>query len=61
MCLREFMLTKPMVCTSVLYVITGAFLILILALHPKAFSGFQDLMQKAISFNDIVIISVKGI
>ena len=55
------MLTKPMVCTSILYVITGAFLILILALHVKAFSGFQDLMQKAMSFNDIVIISVKGI
>ena len=44
-----------------LYVITGTFLILILELQSKVFSGFQNFMQKDMSFNDIVIISVKGI
>ena len=35
MCLKKLMLTKPMVCVSVLTVITGTFLILILDFSQK--------------------------
>ena len=48
---KELMLIKPMVCVSVLFVIR---------FHPNLFDGCHELMQKAISFNDVAIVSVKG-
>ena len=47
---KELILTKQMHEKSVIFVITGAFQI----------KGCHDLMQKALSFNDVAIVSVKG-
>ena len=57
MCPKELMLTKPMVCKSVLSAITGAFLRKILDFSQKC--GCHDLMLKAMNFNDVVIVSVR--
>ena len=49
MCLMEFMLIKPIACLSVLFVIT-----------LKLCDGFHNLMQKAMNFYDVSIVSVSG-
>ena len=55
MCLKELMLLKPMVHVSVIFVITGIFLRSILNFSQR----FHDLIQKAMSFNNAAIVSVK--
>ena len=59
MCLKELPLTKSMVRVSVLFVITGIIDINI-TFQPEVCNGCHDLMKKAMSFNESVIISVKG-
>ena len=53
-CLKELMLTQSMVHVSVLFVITGTF-----RYQPKVFDGCHNLIQKAKSFDDVAIVSVK--
>ena len=68
-CLKELMLTKLMVCVSVYDLHYWYFLIWYFhywyfpnasfKFQPEACSGFHDLMQKAMNFNDIAIGTVK--
>ena len=55
MCQKELLLIKLMVQVSVLLFITGT----ILRYKTKICYGCPDLMQKAIKFNDIAIVSIK--
>ena len=60
-CLKELMLTKPMVEVNVLFDITGSFLRKILDFNQKhERNGCHSLMQKYISFNKVATVSVKG-
>ena len=43
-----------------LYVIIGIFLDKVFKYEPHLCNGCQDLMQKAMNFNDVAIVSVKG-
>ena len=43
-----------------LYVIIGSFLDKDFKYEPYLCNGCQDLMQKAMNFNDVAIVSVKG-
>ena len=53
--LKQLILTKPMVCESVLFAIGGIFLTYIL----KVCDGCHDLMQKHISFKNVAIVYFK--
>ena len=53
------MLTRPMGCTSLLFVITGT-AITYWRFQSKVYNVCNDLMQKALSFNDVAISSVIG-
>ena len=52
-CLKELTLTKPLVCTSVL------FFIITFRIQPKVCNGYQDLIKKATTLNDVATFSVK--
>ena len=58
-CLKELMLTKLISHAGVLFVIIS-FLKQILDSSKKACNGCHDLMQKAMSSNDNVVVYVKG-
>ena len=49
---KELMLRNPMVNASVLFVITGSSL--------RSILGLSRLMQKAVGFNNVAMVSVKG-
>ena len=57
MCLKQLMLVKPLIGTSVLIVITGTFLRKILHFSQKHVC--HNLIQKTIIFNDFPFVSVK--
>ena len=60
-CLKELMLTEPMVEVNVLFDITGFFLRKILDFSQKhEWNGCHSLMQKYLNFNEVVTVSVKG-
>ena len=59
MCLKEFMLIKLMACMSILCY-HWYFLKVNFRFQPKVCDGYYYLMHKAMSFNDVVIVSVKG-
>ena len=42
------------------FVIIGIFLIKTLIMRPCLCNGCHDLMQKAVSFNNVAVISAKG-
>ena len=52
MCPKELMLRK-LIYVSVLFVFTGIF-------HSEVCNGCHDLMQKAVNFNGVVIVTVRG-
>ena len=58
MCLKELILIESMDRVSVAFAITATFLKQILGFRQKY--GCYDLMQKAMSFNDVEIVYVKG-
>ena len=60
MCLKELMLTKPVVHSSVIICHYCYFLGVNFGFQPKRCDGCHDLMQKAMSFNDAAIVSIKG-
>ena len=53
------MLTKSMFCVSVLFVICWYFSVINFIFQSKVCDDCHNLMQKAISFNDVAIVSVK--
>ena len=56
-CGEESVLTKPMVCTCVLFCHYWYFLHINLRFQPEVCNGFHELIQKAVSFK---IVPVKG-
>ena len=57
---KELILTKPMVLESVLLVITGTFVDINFEFQTDVCNGGHNLMQKAMNFNDIAIVTVRG-
>ena len=51
-------LTKSLVCASVLFVITGTLIEINFRFHPKVWDGCHDLMQKVMRFKVLAIFSV---
>ena len=45
---------------NVIFVIIGILKILVFKYEPYLSNGFHDLMQKAMSFNDVAVVYVKG-
>ena len=58
--LKELILTKQMHQKSVTFVIICTFQIKVLNNEPYLCNCCHDLMQKAINFNDVAMVSVKG-
>ena len=57
---KELILTKPMVLESVLLVITGTFVDINFEFQTDVCNGGHNLMQKAMNFNDIAIVTIRG-
>ena len=57
---KELILTKQMHQKNVIYVIIDIFEIKVFKYEPYLCNGCHDLIQKAINFNDVAIVSVKG-
>ena len=58
MCLKKLMMSmKPMAVVSVLFVVTGTKINF--RFQSKVFNCCQDLMQMAMSFSNVAIVSVK--
>ena len=56
---KEMIIAKLMVRVSVFIVITGVFLEMNFKFQLKVCNDYHSLMQKAMSFNDVVIVFVK--
>ena len=56
---EELISIKQMHQKSVIFVIIGILKILVLKYEPYLCNGGQDLIQKAMNFNDIAIVSIK--
>ena len=54
------MLIKQIYQKNVIFVIIGILKILVLSMNHIFCNGCHDLMQKAMSFNDVAIVYVKG-
>ena len=53
------MLTKPMVCMSVLFATLRYLLNINISFQPEVCNECHDLIQKAINFNDAALVAVK--
>ena len=60
MCLKELILTKSMICTSLLFVNISTFVKYFVRFQPKVYDNCLTSIQKAMSFNNIEIFSVNG-
>ena len=58
-CPKELMLTKPMVCMSVLFATLRYLLNINISFQPEVCNECHDLIQKAINFNDAALVAVK--
>ena len=57
---KELMLIKQMHQKNVIFVIAGILKVLVLSMNHIFPYGCHDLLQKAMSFNDVAIVYVKG-
>ena len=59
MCLKELVLMKQMHRKNVIFAIIGIFLDKGSKFEPYLYNGCHDLMQKAMKYNDVAIVSAK--